>query len=660
MTILSALLTLASIYGFSLFLSDRTKIQPQTAPLTSICGAVVWLTVMGMLGQLWLGGVLWIAAGLGLLVWQAIVQKKQALKLFENAGFLLFFAAAFFLLAVYAVGRPMFYQWDEFTFWGSAAKVTFEHRMLYPLAQSNMVTTAYPPALPLLINLFQLFGAEFSEWIGYFAYAVFALACVCTLSGSEKSENAKNILLLAAGVLLPFFFEVGASSGVASTVLLNLQADLTLGALFGAILLVYYRGEKTLAHLVQLAVLFAALSLVKDMGLALGMISAGIIAVDILFAVQQPLQKRLIKAVSSFFAFAAIVVAGWFGWSKYVGTVSGENRFDLGSNADNQTLGMAEMMIQGVKELFGIGRTEQFTQMGKAMQQAYIGRTVCLLGSGVVVTAIIAAILLVAFLCGDSQHKKRVALYAVCSSAGFAAFWVFHWFLYLYVFRAIEGTELKDYSRYFMEYYFGWMLGALVLLAMATRRKKWCEFAAMGSFALFAVAFLLRGQTVNNFMSASPTFYQERLQIQQRAEQVNLALDEDERIYPIIQGDDGTRWYYYGYELESRLLKMYGGGNGTEQAPYQPTTAVTLTDEQGLGSQQYEVVTSQQDLLSYLKESGATVLLVDRADDYTKQLLQPYTDGEMSNSGLTEIALYRITWQGSQPQFRPVDLEGLK
>ena len=661
MTILSALLLLLGGCGFSLVLRRYTDISTQTAPLTVLGAGIVWLTATGIAGILRIGGIVWVVAGIVAFVWQVAVQKKQSLALFRCSGVRLFFVGSLFLLAVFAVRQPMFYQWDEFTFWGSAAKVTFENKALYPTVESNMVTTAYPPALPLLVNMFQLLAGSFSEWVGYFAYAVFVLACVCTICGEEETDNIKNVLLLGVAVFLPFFFEVGAASGVASTVLLNLQADLILGALFGAILAVYFRGKKNPANFVQLVLLFAVLSLIKDMGMALGLIAAGVIAMDLLFiGNQQKIQKRLAVSGTVFAVSAAVVVAGWFGWSKYIGMVSGENRFDLGNDGDSQALGMTEMMVRGVQELLGIERTEQFSSMGKTMLQAYFGRTVCLLGSGLIVTVIIALILLAAFLCGDTQHKRRVVLYAVCSSAGFAAFWIFHWFLYLYVFRAMEGSELKDYPRYFMEYYFGGMLGALVLLATANCRKWQSEVCAVVCFGLIAGAFALRGQTVNNFMSASYSFYQERLQVQQRADVVNGILEKDEKIYPIIQGNDGTRWYYYGYELQSQLLKMYGGGDGSEENPYWPTTAATLTEESNLGNQNYGVLTEQKDLLAYIKDSGATVLLVDRADDYTKQLLQPYTDGEMSNSGLTQIALYRIVWQQDTPQFQPIDLEAVQ
>ena len=220
----------------------------------------------------------------------------------------------------------------------------------------------------------------------------------------------------------------------------------------------------------------------------------------------------------------------------------------------------------------------------------------------------------------------------------------------------MEGSELKDYSRYFMEYYLGWLLGALALLAMSDWKKRWAEYSTIAIFALIGTAIILRGQTVNNFMNYSDSFYQERVHVQQRAKQLNAVLTEQDRVYPILQGNDGTRWYYYGYELDSLLLKMYGGGDGSEENPYQPTTAATLTPS-SMGIQQYEVITNQQNLVDYLKKSKATVLFVDRADDYTAELLQPYTNGTMDNSGLIQPTLYRVLWQDDMPIFEPIPLE---
>ena len=168
---------------------------------------------------------------------------------------------------------------------------------------------------------------------------------------------------------------------------------------------------------------------------------------------------------------------------------------------------------------------------------------------------------------------------------------------------------------------------------------------------------LWRGQTVNNFATYSNTFYGERLEVQSRAETVNAVTAPDDVIYPVCQGSDGTRWYYYSYELEASLARMYGGGSGAEQDPFLPTTACTLTDAASLGAQQYEVVTGQQDLAAYLKECGATVLLLDVTDEYVAQLLEPYAAAPLPDLTLDAPSLWRIEWQDGEMRLRPLEQE---
>ena len=90
--------------------------------------------------------------------------------------------------------------------------------------------------------------------------------------------------------------------------------------------------------------------------------------------------------------------------------------------------------------------------MGSAMTDAFFHRQVCLLGSGLVASTLVLAVLAAALVPGDKLQRRRGGGYTLFSLWGFAAFWGFHWVLYLYVFKAREGQALKDYSRYFL----GW------------------------------------------------------------------------------------------------------------------------------------------------------------------------------------------------------------
>ncbi|MDQ9761409.1 hypothetical protein RFZ45_21540, partial [Acinetobacter baumannii] len=61
------------------------------------------------------------------------------------------------LLALFlAWQQPMPTQWDEFSFWATAAKVVKNNDALYTMvAQTNLEARSYPAALPVLSYLFQ-------------------------------------------------------------------------------------------------------------------------------------------------------------------------------------------------------------------------------------------------------------------------------------------------------------------------------------------------------------------------------------------------------------------------------------------------------------------------------------------------------------------------
>lgn len=661
LTVLAMLLTLCAVACWSMLLVQRTGCDAGAAPVVVLCGSALAVTAAGMLGAPALGAA---AVYLGAAVCAVLALRKEgraALVRLYSPAFLFFVVGAVFFIVLFAVRQPMLYQWDEFTFWGSAARATCVHNELYTTAPSNMITRAYPPLLPAAVYLFQWLVPGFSEWAAYAAYDIIALAGMAAVAaGLSRRRWPAGVLVLASCALLPLFFEVGAATGAASNVYLNLQSDLQLGCLFAAALGLYFTAKPSTGSLVRVLVVILALSMTKDMGFALGLIAAGLIFLDLVF--QGRSRPRLFGCKKAggpviFFGLSAIVsVVGWAGWSAYVGMVTQENRFDLAGAGDTQRLSPLSMLGVGLKELLGIGRTQEFSDLAASMNSAFFTRPVCLLGGGAVVAVLVLALLAAAFVLGGKAHRRRVAVFALGSTAAFAAYWVFHLFLYLYVFDPSEGLVLKDYARYFLPFYLGWLLGAAALLLGAGKDRA-VGFAAAALLAVVGGSVLWRGQTVNNFATYSNTFYGERLEVQSRAEAVNALTTPDDVVYPVCQGSDGTRWYYYSYELDARLARMYGGGSGTGQDPFLPTTACTLTDAASLGAQQYEVVTEQLNLAAYLKECGATVLLLDITDEYVAQLLQPYAGAPLPELTLDAPSLWRIVWDSGEMRLCPLEQE---
>ena len=102
--------------------------------------------------------------------------------------------------------------------------------------------------------------------------------------------------------------------------------------------------------------------------------------------------------------------------------------------------------------------------------------------------------------------------------------------------------------------------------------------------------------------------------VAQRAALVNPYLNWDDQVLLISQGDDATRWYYYGYELNAQLAYGFGGFGYEEGANNWVSTFMSLVtpkhdpwNEEFYGFQKeypYTAECSQDDLVNFLRQKG--------------------------------------------------------
>ena len=79
----------------------------------------------------------------------------------NSAGLKFFAAASLVIWVLFAVLQPMFVEWDEFTFWGMAAKLLKEKNVLYPADPANLRAVSGLPGLGLVSYFVQGFAADF-------------------------------------------------------------------------------------------------------------------------------------------------------------------------------------------------------------------------------------------------------------------------------------------------------------------------------------------------------------------------------------------------------------------------------------------------------------------------------------------------------------------
>ena len=633
MPLLSGILALLAVSLYSAALGRRFKLDPGLLALPVIAGGSIWLCLWGMAGLLQAGGwAFYLAAG-ALAVWLA--GKKELAKTLKELlcpGFVTFLLAAAFFLAVFSATKPLFTQTDEFSLWGSAAKLTKLQDMLHPAAPGNLLARTATPALMLVSYLFQFFGAGFSEWSAYFALNALLAAAVGAVASLPRADKAGAAVVAACGFLVPYFFSAPSLGGI-SNIYLSFMGDLPLGFVFGAGLCVWFSlRQRPAAALCLTGLLAAFLVLTKDVGLAYGCILVGLVCADRLFCAPKRGIARRLKDT----ALAAVTILpgglAYLGWSRYVAAVTGLGKTTVGSEIHEISQGQA--MAEGVAQLLGFMEpTEKFAQVRNAMLASPFTIPVCLLGGGALALALIWLVLAAAALAAPKGERLRPVCLGVFGTLALGAFLIFHLFLYVYNFRETDAANLQDYIRYIGPYYMGFFLMSLGLLARyaaaESRAAKLAGALPAAVLAGFCVLIAWRGLPTAGFWNYPRSVYSVREDVKARAEAVNELLDWEDTVLLISQGDTAIRWNYYGFELNATLARGFGGfGYGHEGDYNWDTTHMNIVSPEAAGEgvpevYSYQTVASAEDLRLFLLDKKYTHVLVDASDDYIADVIGP-------------------------------------
>ena len=632
--LLYALALLLLLCGACAILGEKSGLSPALLPLPVLSCAVVLLYLCGIAGILRAGAVLVLLALAA--VWVlGLVQLRPAgvRKAWQNAlctpGFALFLGGAAFIWVLFCVQEPMFTQWDEFTAWGLAPKMVVERGAFYVADPVNLKASFTYPATSLLAFLFQPFGL-WAEWACLAAIDTLALACLAAAAALPRAKWAEGILVFAAGFLLPYFFSATAAGSYAVQYV-NAMADLPLAMLFGGTLRLYIAvGRHKYAYWL-VALPLAVLTLTKDICFAYGLIAAFLIGLDLLFAADAPIKKAFPKALLQAGALAVVVLAAFLSWGRYTAAVT--PTADTAASVGSEGLSYGAVLVGGVKQLLGIGRTEKFAQIMTAMGSAFFTRRICLLGGGAMAVAAITMIAAAAWLAAEKGPARRRVLaahlgFALC----FAALYLFHLILYCYNFSDLEGLMLKDYDRYLAPYYQAWMLAMLCLLANGARQRLG-RLALGGAAAVILAVFCWRGIPAAGFWTGADSLYTLRADVQNRANTMNTVLDWPDRVLVISQGDDATRWYYYRYELTAQVVNGFGGFYGRlgETKDRWDSDFMNLVESENWTLYDYKAVCVPDTLVAYMAEKDCDYILIDRADDYLQREFSPLFEGGLTN-----------------------------
>ncbi len=710
MQYLDVALAIAAFLGLCIFFNRRCGVAGARTPLLTACVILLWLTVWGVAGVLRLGGWLLyiLAAALGIFAllpagWLPAKLRPgtQRPPLLFDFGFTLFFAMTLAVTVLFAIRQPLFAEWDEMSFWGTACKLVKLNDALYTTATVGWDWIgAQQPGGIVTSYFFQFFG-QFAPWkcfVGYdvLLFAAYAAVLSAMTGEGEMHGRAASWLRYPLGVaggmlcaLTPFLLVEYCRILDVTNTYMSTYGDIPAGVLAGGAAAWYYaarcgqaapsafhpaaRPRVFTKELFFFFPVLAGCSLIKENVFPVALVAAGLAAADTLFcgaparADSRQRGKWYLRLAFAGLALATPVAAYLF-WSGHIASVVSQRVTDGQVGATN--LSTVQVVILGFRQLLiPAERTPLFISVTQDMCNAFVTTRMSLLGSicqrvfervlgpeslpakltgtGVWITLTVWGIFaLAAVFCRDRQQRARTVWAAVLSSMGFVAYYWVIILSYTFIFKPSQAAALSDYNRYICPYYLFWFILALVHLVAAARRDKpkglltgvALVAAALG---LFVTAWMIRPQV--SVLDYPEAFFAEQRRYEEKARDLTdqvLAEGQPGKIFFVSTDDNGLKYFNYCYQLLPLQMDYSFGGGPIGSA------------ENDNGSIYYHAY-SCQELAEYLQARACDYVFIETMDAvFADEYASLFTD-ELA-AGMAGSQLYVRVQDADALQYAPV------
>ena len=128
------LVSMLVLFSFCTFLTWKGNLNVAVTPFVSLSGIILFLTLAGVCNLLVPGMIAIYLCALFCAGYLIVKERKHWKEIAEKVlrpGLFFFFAATVFFWFMLRYKNASFRVWDEFSFWGSAAKVIYENKKLY-------------------------------------------------------------------------------------------------------------------------------------------------------------------------------------------------------------------------------------------------------------------------------------------------------------------------------------------------------------------------------------------------------------------------------------------------------------------------------------------------------------------------------------------------
>lgn len=678
MQYLDVVLAIIALFGLCSFFHKVCRLPSALTPLTAVSVTMLWFSFAGVLNVLYPAGLLFYLAGYGLGIFSFCKKEKQIQQTVERVkfsmltpGFIFFWLTVIVCFFYFACRKPVFFEWDEFSFWGTASKLMKLNDAIYTTGE--IAWDWIPSQMPGLISFgyfVQFFGEGFAPWKVLLAYNIVFFAMYAAAMASFSFRQYHIVVPVGLiGLLTPYFITVYTRIIEPSYIYMSSLGDIPAGIMFGAVLCFYFNlrnmpdtdGKKTIQGLWAVWLVLGAASLFKDNTFVIQLVAAGIIAVDLFVfykpkAISAPWKKMSFRIGSALSVFVAVALP-YVLWIKYIGMIA--SRREAAGQMGNTSLPLSEVVIRGFHMLFcPEARSDRFNLVLTDMLEAMKSTRIFGLGSGLLLIGFILTIFIITAVCSkDKLHRKRTWLAMFLSTGGFIGY---YWVLilsYTFIFREIEAINLASYNRYVQSYYLGWFIMAVILMAIGAKNSRPYGILKIGVIALSCGMLLLESILVQPQMSVlgySDSHFYSTHKTERISDEIRDTIPNDGKIFYVNQADNGLGFFKYCYALLPYQMDLSFGG-GEIGIPENDTGGLYYHDEYlPLGAKKgEEKPLDLQGLRNYLTERECKYIFTDQLDDNFVILYQDLFTDHLAAAQTGEAILYRKC-EGEPLRYEPL------
>ncbi len=272
--ILTVLIPIFFSFIFAFLLKQRTV---ELIPVV-FCFAAIWVYAFSTFGKYNLG-LFTLIPTMGFFSIIGMYLRRNDLKQIIVKQDFFSPGVVFFALAsawTYFHSKNMkFYEWDEFSYWGSAIKTIFYLKQVPALTNVQGAFPEYIPGIPIFGSIFISAHGSWRESVVFWAYQVLVIALAASILRDFKWKEIHKFLLGLLVTLFAVFYFYNPFQSV--------YADPLMSILFGAsvILAASTKLIENKSYLLNYAIIIAFLAITKDIAIYFVAISFAVLVINI-------------------------------------------------------------------------------------------------------------------------------------------------------------------------------------------------------------------------------------------------------------------------------------------------------------------------------------------------------------------------------------------